>query len=212
MVTIVAAGTCTISADQGGNGTYNPAPQVLASFTVNPASGGGAVTRLAGADRYETAVEISKALNPDPGAGIDTAYIATGANFPDALGGGPLAASKHGPILLVPGTSIPAVVTAELTRLHPTNIVILGGTGVVSSGVETDLGTYGAVTRLAGADRYETAVAISQALNPGQVPLTSTRPTSRPARTSPTPSAADRSRPASTARSCSSRAPASRPS
>ncbi len=110
MVTIVAAGTCTISADQGGNGTYNPAPQVLASFTVNPASGGGAVTRLAGADRYETAVEISKALNPDPGAGIDTAYIATGANFPDALGGGPLAASKHGPILLVPGTSIPAVV------------------------------------------------------------------------------------------------------
>ncbi len=70
----------------------------------------GAVTRLAGADRYETAVAISGALNPTPGAGIDTAYIATGANFPDALGGGPLAASLDGPILLVPGTSIPAAV------------------------------------------------------------------------------------------------------
>ncbi|MFO1322513.1 MAG: kelch repeat-containing protein [Burkholderiales bacterium] len=36
-VTIVAAGTCTIAANQAGNANYNPAPQVTQSFTVNPA-------------------------------------------------------------------------------------------------------------------------------------------------------------------------------
>jgi predicted outer membrane repeat protein len=33
-VTIVVAGTCTINADQSGNGNYNAAPQVQQSFTV----------------------------------------------------------------------------------------------------------------------------------------------------------------------------------
>ncbi len=33
-VTLVAAGTCTVAANQVGNGNYNPAPQVLQSFTV----------------------------------------------------------------------------------------------------------------------------------------------------------------------------------
>jgi hypothetical protein len=38
MVTLVAAGTCTIAADQAGNGSYNPATQVTQSFAVNKAS------------------------------------------------------------------------------------------------------------------------------------------------------------------------------
>ena len=37
-VTIVAAGTCSINADQGGNTSYNPAPTVTQSFTVAKAS------------------------------------------------------------------------------------------------------------------------------------------------------------------------------
>jgi uncharacterized protein YhjY with autotransporter beta-barrel domain len=35
-LTFVTAGTCTINADQAGNGSYLPAPQVTRSFTVNP--------------------------------------------------------------------------------------------------------------------------------------------------------------------------------
>jgi outer membrane protein OmpA-like peptidoglycan-associated protein len=35
-VTIVGAGECSIEASQGGNATYNPAPTVINSFTVNP--------------------------------------------------------------------------------------------------------------------------------------------------------------------------------
>ena len=37
VVTLLAAGTCTLDADQAGNDTFNPAPQVQQSFTVNPA-------------------------------------------------------------------------------------------------------------------------------------------------------------------------------
>ena len=37
-VTIVAAGTCTINANQGGNGTYHAAPQVQQSFNIAKAN------------------------------------------------------------------------------------------------------------------------------------------------------------------------------
>lgn len=36
VLTFVTAGTCTINADQAGNGSYLAAPQVTRSFTVNP--------------------------------------------------------------------------------------------------------------------------------------------------------------------------------
>src|SRR5207249_4138034 len=41
-VTLVSAGTCTIAADQAGNASYNPAPQVTQSFAV--AQGGQVIT------------------------------------------------------------------------------------------------------------------------------------------------------------------------
>ena len=99
----------------------------------------GTVTRLSGADRYATSAAISKAsFSP----GVPVAYIATGLNFPDALSGAPVAALAGGPILLVPGTSIPSAIATELGRLKPARIVILGSTSVVSSGVATTLSYY----------------------------------------------------------------------
>ena len=122
----------------------------------------GTVTRLAGADRYETAAAISAATF-DPGPNV--AYIATGANYPDALAGAAAAGKNNAPLLLTGGDSLPSATRAELSRLKPKNIVILGGTGVISAGVATALDAYttGSVTRLAGTDRYGTAAAISQA-------------------------------------------------
>ncbi len=38
VLTFVSTGTCTVNADQAGDSTYLPAPQVSRSFTVNPAS------------------------------------------------------------------------------------------------------------------------------------------------------------------------------
>lgn len=123
------------------------------------------VERLFGADRYSTAVAVSES---EFAPGVPVAYIATGLDFPDALSAVPAAGRAGGPILLVPGTSIPGTVRTELTRLAPQSIVVLGGTAVVSSQVEADLAAFttGSVTRLAGADRFATAAAVSAASFP----------------------------------------------
>jgi spore germination protein YaaH len=90
------------------------------------------VNRIAGGDRYSTAAYIS-ASTFAPGAPV--VYVATGLNFPDALAGAAVAGSQGAPILLVAPGSIPAVTAAELARLQPGRIVVLGGTGVVSEAV-----------------------------------------------------------------------------
>ncbi len=120
----------------------------------------GSVSRIWGKDRYATAAEISKAAFP---AGASVAYIAVGTDFPDALAGVPVAAINGGPILLLPRDTIPAETVNELNRLQPQKIVILGGTGVVSNTVQAQLGSFtsGSVERLAGANRFATAAAIS---------------------------------------------------
>lgn len=116
---------------------------------------------VAGLNRYETAVEASKRAFP---SGADTVIIATGANWPDALGGAALAGSVNGPLLLTDPAALPATVEAEVTRLGATSAYILGGTGAVSPAVETKLtGMLGSgnVTRLAGTDRFGTAKAVA---------------------------------------------------
>ena len=126
-------------------------------------------TRLAGADRYGTAVAISQsAFQPQsPGSAVT---VASGANFPDALAAGPVAAAQGGPLLLVPkdGT-LPPAVSNELTTLTPRLVNIAGGAAAVSSPVENQLKSFGAGTvyRWAGQDRYETAAALAGITNGG---------------------------------------------
>ncbi len=120
------------------------------------------VTRLAGSDRYATSAVISATSFS---TGVSVAYVASGAAFPDALSGAPAAGSAGGPVLLTAPTSLPSSIRAELDRLKPQRIVVLGGTGAVSSTVFEALKGYttGTVTRLAGADRYATSAKISAA-------------------------------------------------
>jgi len=126
------------------------------SYTANPI-----VSRLSGADRYETAVEISKEFAP----GVPVVYLATGTNYPDALSAASAAASRGGPLLLTPPTALPDVVRNELLRLNPTNVVIVGGTGVVSAAVQTQVDALlpGAnLSRDSGTDRYATSRVIAE--------------------------------------------------
>jgi putative cell wall-binding protein len=133
---------------------------------------GTTFTRLAGADRYATAVAISKSafLQPaSPAAGVQFAVtVASGTNFPDALAAGPVAAASGGPLLLVPSDGVlPVNVSDELTRLAPYSVDIAGGTTAVSSGVQTQLNGFGAlfVDRWAGQNRYETAAQLADLIN-----------------------------------------------
>jgi putative cell wall-binding protein len=98
---------------------------------------------------------------------VDTVFVAAGGNFPDALAGSAIAGHLGAPLLLVASNSVPAATAAALSRLEPDTVVILGGTNAISANVETALGAYGTTVRLAGANRYETAVAISQYGFPG---------------------------------------------
>lgn len=125
-------------------------------------AGSGQAIRVSGADRYETAAAVSSRWY-DPG--VPAAFVATGTGFADALSGSSAAAVLKAPLLLVRPSSVPEATAAELQRLAPQRIYILGGTGVVGAGVATALDPYtsGPVTRLAGADRYATAAAVSRA-------------------------------------------------
>lgn len=129
------------------------------------------VERWSGADRYATAATIASQTFP---AGVPVAYVATGSNYPDALSGGAAAGRNGGPVLLVKENGIPAATQAELARLSPFRIVVLGGTAAVSAGVAAALDAYdagGGVSRLFGADRYATAAAVSRATFSVGVPV-----------------------------------------
>ncbi|WP_439565159.1 cell wall-binding repeat-containing protein [Microcella sp.] len=115
--------------------------------------------RIAGVDRYETAVSVSReAFDP----GVERVFIASGIDYPDALSAAPIAAALGAPLLLTARDALPASVVAELARLAPTvEVVLVGGTGVVSTTVESRLRQLGhVVARVQGLDRYATSRAL----------------------------------------------------
>ncbi|RNB49833.1 cell wall-binding repeat-containing protein [Agromyces tardus] len=127
--------------------------------TVQAAVPAATVSRVAGADRYATAAAVA-------GAFFDTApaaFVATGLNFPDALGAGPAAAGEDAPALLVTATTVPPATEAQLRRLHPPVVYVVGGSDVVSDGVAGRIRTItgGQVVRVSGSDRYATAAAVA---------------------------------------------------
>ena len=64
--------------------------------------------------------------------GVATAYIASGRVYTDALSGAPVAGKNDNPVLLVDTTKIPSSIAAELTRLQPGRIVVMGGPNTIS--------------------------------------------------------------------------------
>lgn len=131
-----------------------------AECEVEPGPVNPEVLRLEGKTRYGTAAAISGFYEP----GVDTVFVATGEDYPDALTAAALGGSIGAPILLTKPGSVPPEALTELGRLEPANVVILGGENAVSDDVEDaiDIHTGDAtMDRWAGADRWETAALIS---------------------------------------------------
>ncbi|TGE40182.1 cell wall-binding protein [Desulfosporosinus fructosivorans] len=126
------------------------------------ASGFANITRLGGTDRYETSVKIADQLKAKTGTPIVLAY---GDNYPDALSISSIAAEMQYPILLVQKDGLSDVVKNKIAEIKPTKVYIIGGDGVISATVEsqvtqiTSLGKTN-IVRIAGADRYETSLAV----------------------------------------------------
>ena len=123
---------------------------------------GVTTVRMAGNDRFQTAAQISADVYP---SGASTVFVAAGTNFADGLAAAPAAAQASAPLLLVQTDVVPSSTAAELQRLAPTRVVIVGGTRVVSEAVEQrlrELAPSATIERFFGNDRFLTAISISE--------------------------------------------------
>jgi putative cell wall-binding protein len=90
------------------------------------------VYRFTGETRYEAAAAINEWFFPT----TETAFLATGANFPDALAGAPLAGAVQGPIYLSQPGCIPQIVISQIRDGDTQGLWLLGGPASISPAVE----------------------------------------------------------------------------
>lgn len=145
----------------GVTNVYIVGGTVAISQAVQDSLSSYSVIRIAGQQVYDTAALISSYV----GIGdTHTVYIANGYAIPDAIAGSAFAGEQRSPILLTNGNSIPASTIQALTDLKASNVVLLGGTAVISTQVENELRSEYAVKRWGGFDRYDTQNIIFQNL------------------------------------------------
>lgn len=128
------------------------------------------IKTLAGADRYDTAVQVSKATFTANNSAQNVVLV-SGTALADGLTATPFAASKTAPILLTGKDKVNDKTMAEIARVLPANgaknVYVIGGENTISKSVETQLKAKGyTVTRIQGDDRYETSLAIAKVMEP----------------------------------------------
>lgn len=134
--------------------------QVLAFTPVKAST--GKVTRTSGLDRYATAAQVAKDNWP---SGTRDVILVTGEGYADAVSSSVLAKTLNAPILLTTRTSMNSDTKLALSILHPQNIYIIGGSGVINQSIRDELRKDGYnLIELKGASRYETNVAVANKL------------------------------------------------
>lgn len=134
----------------GSRQFYNSASAT--STTVAPK---GTTERLAGSNRYETNLAINKQymVSGKP------LFVATGADFADALSVGSAVSAFGASLVLSTRDQVPAGSLNLIKARKPSAIYIIGGTGSVSDNVLVSLQSATGITptRIGGVDRYETS-------------------------------------------------------
>jgi putative cell wall-binding protein len=124
----------------------------------------GSVERISGGgDAVATAISVSRTGFPEGAASV---VLATSLDFPDALSATPLAGALQGPLLMTRPDTVTAELAAEIRRLGPARVVIVGGPGVVPEAIAARLRELGVpkVERLGGAGRHDTALQVARRL------------------------------------------------
>ena len=117
------------------------------------------VERIAGKDRYGTSEMVARRVIGITGK-KNTAVVASGQVFPDALSVGTFASRDGYPILLVKKDLIPSQIQRVIKDLDIDKVYIAGGTDTISKAAEAKLPKV--IERMAGKNRYETSVAIAK--------------------------------------------------
>lgn len=132
----------------------NPQPQ------PKPDSNG--LRRIYGQTRYQTMAALVEKGEWKQGG---TAIVASGANFPDALSASSLAGLLDAPVLLTESSRLSAEASAELKKLAPTKVYVIGGESAISTTtykqIQNITGKKCTVERIAGQTRYETCMKIA---------------------------------------------------
>ncbi|WP_223248104.1 cell wall-binding repeat-containing protein [Laceyella tengchongensis] len=116
---------------------------------------------MTGTNRYEVATNIAKKIITQD---TDTAFIASGESFPDALSVASIAGQLQIPLLTTNSSNLSAEVKTFLANNPQINHFVISG-GSVSSTVENQLKTYGTVSRISGSNRFEVAENAANAFN-----------------------------------------------
>ena len=111
------------------------------------------IKRLAGTTRYETNLLILD----EAGVANEDILVCTGRGFADSLS----ASATGRPILLV-GKSLTEEQIKFMKEHRGNQYYIIGGTGAVSSEIQTVVNDYGTTKRLSGASRYETSILVAE--------------------------------------------------
>ncbi|MCA5586988.1 leucine-rich repeat protein [Finegoldia magna] len=130
-------------------GTVTPTPNT-------PAEQQKTTTRVAGSDRIQTSVEVSKKYYKS----AETVIVANYEKFADSLSASALSKALKAPILLVQKDQLDSVVAQEIKRLGAKNVIVIGGEKSVDE-AKNSLSQYNLRT-IAGANRYETSAKIAQ--------------------------------------------------
>lgn len=88
--------------------------------------------------------------------------MASGQDFPDAISASAAAGTREAPLLTPEKGLSPQNVSAELKKAIAKKIVIVGGTGVISSRVQTDLRRIAPTERVSGSNRYLTSTRLAR--------------------------------------------------
>ena len=121
---------------------------------------------LRGADRYDTAIKMSRAMFPGalpPDSGL---VLAPGETYQEALCGGPLAAAYGGPVLLTPGVGLNNAVSNEIVRLAPKYVICIGLSDSIKDAVQAALGAMGSASAIRGGNNciYDMSEQVARAL------------------------------------------------
>jgi len=132
----IRSGVIVGGADVVSNGVFDG----LTSIMQDNGGEEHPMERWFGADRYATAIDVIENGVEARWIDLDTVGVATGLNFPDALGGGAALGHYGSPVLLI-RDPMPASVAGWLDEngLAIGRLEIFGGPDVVSTGIENSL-------------------------------------------------------------------------